>query len=130
MDRLQSVPAAWRWLATLAMVVVVVVLSITPGVQSDSDSAFVWLVVNTATPVQKAMHVAIYMTLAVLWYWSLERVRSRALRALLTISATVGLGAILEWHQTRVPGRFGTLMDIVLNAIGALAGVVLAALLL
>jgi VanZ family protein len=62
--------------------------------------------------------------------WTLASIESRLLRIALTIIATIGLGAILEWQQTRVPGRFGTVFDVALNAIGALIGLALALLLL
>ena len=62
--------------------------------------------------------------------WSLEAVESRTARIALTFVLTVGLGAILEWYQTLVPGRFGTIVDALLNAIGAIAGLLLASFLL
>ena len=76
------------------------------------------------------MHVAVYAALALLWMWTLESVESRIVRIALTLIATIGLGAVLEWHQTRVPGRFGTLFDVALNALGALLGLAMALLLL
>jgi len=87
---------------------------------------FSWLVVNTATPIQKAMHVAVYALLAVLWMWTLDSVESRAIRVAVTLAVCVGLGAVLEWHQTQVPGRFGTVADVVLNVIGAIVGLIAA----
>jgi len=127
---LLTVPPAWRWLLTLAFVALVIALSVAPGVARPGDSVFEWLVANTATPVQKAMHVAIYAMLAALWFWTLESVDSRILRFALALVVTVGLGALLEWRQTMVPGRFGTLMDVMLNACGAIAGLIMAGLLL
>ena len=76
------------------------------------------------------MHVATYAILAVLWMWTLESVESRIVRTALAIIATVGMGAVLEWHQTRVPGRFGTIFDVLLNTLGALVGLAIALLLL
>lgn len=122
MDWLLSVPLAHRWGITLVFVAIVVALSVTPGVARPGDGVFVWLVVNTPTPIQKIMHVAVYAALAMLWFWTLESVQSRSLRIVLTFFVTVGLGTALEWHQTRVPGRYGTLIDVVLNVVGALLG--------
>jgi len=130
MDWLLSVLAGVRWLVTLAFVGLIVVLSVTPGVEKTGDSMFVWLVVHTATPVQKALHVGIYAALAMLWMWTLEPIESRLLRIVVALIASVGLGALLEWHQTRVPGRFGTVLDVILNAAGAIAGLLLAMLIL
>ena len=130
MQKILSIAPAYRLTITLIFVGVVIALSIAPGIARPGDSMFNWLVVNTATPIQKAMHVAVYALLAVLWMWTLDSVESRAIRIVLTLIACVGLGAVLEWHQTRVPGRFGTVADVVLNVIGAIAGLIAALILL
>ena len=125
-----DIPLIYRCLLTLAFIAMIVALSIIPGRAEPSDSVFSWLVVNTAPPVQKAMHVAVYAALVVLWMWTLEAVGSRALRALLSVALAIGLGALLEWCQLYVAGRFGTLSDVLLNGVGALLGLVLAIVLL
>lgn len=130
MDWLLSVPAAYRWASTLVFVALIVALSISPGVERPGDNMFVWLVVHTPATLQKIMHVGVYAVLAVLWMWTLESVESRTLRLALSLAATVGLGALLEWHQTRVPGRYGTIMDVLLNVAGAVLGTLAALLLL
>jgi len=125
-----SLPALYRWMLTILFVGLVVILSVTPGRAQPGDSIFVWLVVNTPTPLQKFMHVAIYAALALLVMWSLEAVESRTARIALTFVLTVSLGAVLEWYQTLVPGRFGTIIDALLNAIGAVAGLLIGLLIL
>lgn len=125
-----SAPPALRWALTLGFAGIVVLLSVTPGIEKPDDSLFGWLVLHTATPVQKVLHVAVYAVLAILWMWTLDFVESRWLRCALTLMATVGLGAMLEWHQTRVPGRFGTIADVLLNLVGAVLGLLAALLLL
>jgi hypothetical protein len=126
LDWVLSVPALTRWGVTLVFAALVIALSITPGVARPGDNAFVWLIVSTPAPLQKLMHVVVYATLALLWMWTLASVESRAVRITLVILITVGLGAILEWHQTRVPGRFGTVFDVLLNIIGTLIGIIAA----
>ena len=130
MDWLLSVPTSARWIITLIFAAIVIALSISPGVEQPGDNLFVWVIVRTPTLIQKIMHVATYAALALSWMWTLASIESRLLRIALTIIATIGLGAILEWQQTRVPGRFGTVFDVALNAIGALIGLALALLLL
>ena len=125
-----DIPLLYRWLVTLAFIALIIALSIVPGRAEPGDSVFSWLVVNTAAPVQKTMHVAIYAALVVLWMWALEAVGSRALRALLGFILAIGLGALLEWCQLYVAGRFGTLSDVLLNGVGALLGLLLAIFLL
>ena len=125
-----DIPLLYRWLVTLAFISVIVTLSILPSRAEPGDSVFSWLVINTAPPIQKAMHVAMYAALVVLWMWTLEAVGSRALRALLSVILAIGLGALLEWRQLYVAGRFGTLTDVLLNSAGAVIGLVLAILFL
>ena len=52
--------------------------------------------------------------------------RYGALRIALALLLSVGLGVALEWYQTQVPGRFGTITDMLLNAVGAIVGIFLA----
>ena len=130
MLKILSIAPGYRLVITLVLVGFVIALSIAPGIERPGDSMFSWLVVTTATPVQKAMHVAVYAALALLWMWTLESVESRLARIALTLVATVGLGAILEWQQTRVPGRFGTVSDVLLNLVGAVLGLLAALFLL
>ena len=114
----------------MAFVALIVALSIAPGRAQPDDTVFSWLVVHTAAPVQKALHVAIYAALVLLWMWALEAIGSRALRALLSVTFAIGLGALLEWYQLSVPGRFGSFTDVLLNSAGAIAGLLLALILL
>ena len=123
-----SVPI--RWLIAIAFVGLVIVLSVTPGRGQTGDSVFVWLLVNTPTLIQKIMHIAVYALLAFLLTWALEDVSSRPVRLGLSLALTVSLGAALEWYQTQVPGRFGTLLDVLLNTGGALMGLLAALLIL
>ncbi len=115
-----------RWLITIAFAILVVILSVTPGRGQTDDSIFVWLVVNTPTLMQKLMHVAVYASLAFLLAWSLEDIGARPLRLAIALVLAIGLGAGLEWYQTSVPGRFGTVLDVLLNAGGALLGLLVA----
>lgn len=126
MDWLLSVPPLYRWVITLAFVGIVVGLSIAPGAERTGDSLFAWLVANTATPVQKAMHVGVYAMLAMLWVWTLQAVESLSTRYVLTFALSMILGIALEWYQTTVPGRYGTLTDVLLNILGIIAGLVAA----
>lgn len=125
-----AIPPAYRWLITLAFVAIVIVLSVTPDKSQTGDSMFIWLIANTPTLLQKFMHVFCYALLTGLWVWTLETIESRVLRLVLALLLAVSLGGILEWYQTKVPGRFGTIVDVLLNAAGAVIGLVLAFLIL
>jgi hypothetical protein len=125
-----TIPIYIRCFITLAFVALIIILSVTPGESETSDSIFVWLVAITPSLLQKFLHVSCYAVLTFLIVWSLELFGSMLLRSGLAFILAVGLGTALEWFQTMVPGRFGTLGDILLNGLGALAGLILAGLLL
>jgi glycopeptide antibiotics resistance protein len=93
MDALLSIPVAYRWIATLAFIGVIIALSVTPGVERPDI---------TSTPVRLAISFVLSLC----------------------------LGVALEWYQTTVPGRFGTITDVILNTIGTISGLILAVLLL
>ncbi len=130
MDALTSVPAGYRWALTLVLVALIVGLSVTPGVARPDDNLFSWLYAGTPPTVQKVLHIIMYGLLAFLWMWTLAGIEPARLRLGIALLLTLGLGVALEWHQTRVPGRFGTLVDALLNAVGALIGVVVAVLMI
>jgi len=130
MDILLSIPVAYRWATTIAFIVVIVGLSVTPGIERADSNLFSWLYANTSTPIQKAMHVAAYAVLAILWMWTLAGVESIYVRSALSLVLALSIGIALEWYQTTVPGRFGSISDVFLNAAGVLFGLIAAILLL
>jgi glycopeptide antibiotics resistance protein len=123
-----AMPLFGRLLITLGLVVLIIVLSVTPGRNEPGDTGFVWLIAVTPKLLQKIMHFAVYASLALLWSWSLDSVDPKWLRIAAAFVLAVGLGIALEWAQTMVPGRFGTLTDVLLNSAGALAGALAASL--
>ena len=130
MDALLSIPVAYRWAATLLFVGLIIGLSVTPGVERTDDNLFSWLFDNTAPPIQKVLHVVTYAMLAVLWMWTLAGIESRPQRMALSFALALLLGVALEWYQTNVPGRYGSIIDILLNTAGIVLGLVAAMLLL
>ena len=121
-----NVPIAARLALTMAVLLVIIAVSVVPGQARAGDSMFVWLVAATPTPLQKVLHLAAYAVLAMLWMWTLEHLSSQAVRIAIVLLLSVGTGALLEWYQTFVPGRFGTLIDVLLNASGTILGVIAA----
>ena len=74
---------------------------------------------------KKGGHLASYAVLAWLWLQAL-RPAVVSLRVLLTVFAIVTLYAVTdEVHQTFVAGRSGTPVDVLIDAAGALLGILL-----
>lgn len=123
-------PVVLRAVVTLVFMALLAAASVVPGRAQPGDSAFVWAIAKTPTLLQKTLHVLVYALLVLLWAWTLEAIESKWLRVVVAVMIAVSFGGVLEWYQTRVPGRFGTLFDVALNASGALLGVVAALLLM
>ena len=130
LDALLSIPVAYRWIITLAFVGVIIGLSVTPGVERPDDTLFSWLFAITSAPVQKVLHVVTYAILATLWMWTLAGIENLPRRIAISFVLAVLLGVALEWYQTTVPGRYGSIFDILLNTLGVVAGLVVAVFLL
>ena len=101
----------------------------TPDERESGDNVFRWLVANTLSALQNGLHVVFYGVLALLLVWALERTATGAVRMLIALLVAVTLGAGLEWYQLHVPGRFGSLGDILLNTLGAIVGLAVSLLL-
>ena len=125
-----TVPVTVRLIATLMLIAVIVALSVVPGRAQPGDSVFAWLVSMTPVPLQKLMHGVAYATLTLLWMWTLEKIVSVPTQIALGFTVPVTIGAALEWYQMSVPGRFGTLKDIMINALGSIVGLTAALFLL
>ncbi len=73
------------------------------------------------------MHVVLYGLLSVLWVWTVAVGQSSKtrlwVRALIVV---IAFGTALEVLQLFVPGRFASMLDALLNSIGALVGVIAA----
>ena len=119
-----ALPKPLLWLGSAALTVLIVALSIVPGVPKPGDSAFVWAVAKTPGALQNAMHVVVYAALVVSWYLTLAN-RRRGFKLLTAIAAAaIIFGAILEYVQLSVPGRFGSLFDAGLNTAGVVVGAI------
>lgn len=101
----------------------------------SSENTAVFLFVDPTTKpakitnffIRKSAHIAEYAILAYLWFRSLWTKPGRfipCVRWSMLLSILYAMSD--EWHQTFVPGREGTLIDVVLDATGvAMMGLVL-----
>lgn len=121
-----TVSVSLRWVLTLMLVLAITAVSVVPGHSRQSASTFVWLIEITPSTLQKSMHFFVYAGLAWLWVWTLESVSPGWLRFALAFFLCAAISVGLEWYQTLVPGRFGTMSDVLLNTAGVIAGLLLA----
>lgn len=93
-------------------------------VQNTADRR-VW---NLHYFIRKFAHFVLYCGLGFLMVFSIASIKYRSFVSYIIAWLAASLYGLLdEWHQTFVPGRGATLADIKLDAMSALAGVVIAA---
>ncbi|WP_405242418.1 VanZ family protein [Lentisalinibacter salinarum] len=129
-EQLATVSVWTRAALTLLLMLLLLVLSLIPGRAEPGDSVFVWAVAMTPTVLQKVMHLLLYGLLAFMWAWTLEALESVRIRLVVAALLAASFGVVMELAQTQVPGRFGTLVDALLNGTGAALGLIIAWLLL
>ena len=100
----------------------VFVLSSIPMDGGDDNIAFL---TGLDPGLQNFLHLPLYGLLAFLWMRFFAGTGSRPFfRALIfSLAVTIGYGCLDEIHQSFVPGRYGGLLDILLNSVGAAAGI-------
>lgn len=79
-----------------------------------------WLVFYTA---EFAANILLFVPFGVLFPIALGKVSTRVLR--LTVLAGLVLSIAIELAQLMIPGRVSSIMDLIANTLGALAGVLL-----
>ena len=119
-----------RLALTLCLLALVALFSLLPAGAGSASGAPGRLIDRVPVLFQKIMHVCLYAVLSLLLVWTLEGIAVVAWRYVIAFIAASGFGALMEWFQTKVPGRFGTLADVWLNAAGAAIGLLAASLLL
>jgi VanZ family protein len=89
------------------------------GAANDMLNPLAWISPN----VQNFLHLPVYGGLAALWFWALRHwITESGYKYLLALIISLGFGLLDEWHQTFVPGRYGSLTDAGFNVIGAVIG--------
>ena len=88
---------------------------------SPNDTA---LLTSLNPTLQNLLHIPLYGALAFLWNRSFQKSHfSNGKIVLMTLFLTISYGCLDELHQTFVPGRYGSLVDIFLDSLGAFFGI-------
>jgi len=95
-------------------------LSSIPGTVDPEEAAIYGIIAWTPPAVQNLLHVPLFGSLAWLWYRTLSCwFESRMVLLSWSFLLAAGYGAIDEYHQLQVPGRYASLTDMALNILGA-----------
>ena len=74
---------------------------------------------------KKSLHATAYGVLAWLWLRALADLGVRSAEAW-AVGLAIAYAVSDEWHQTLVPGRTGRVLDVLIDAAGALAALAIA----
>jgi VanZ family protein len=115
-----------QWPAVLFAAVVILIMagSLTPMAQIPEQEKTVWEKMRSV--IFNLMHVPMYgvLTLVSLHYFDYIRF-SRGAGAAVSVVIAMSVGVLVEVLQIYVPGRYGSLSDIGLNAAGIVGGLIL-----
>ena len=106
----------------IAVMIGLYVVSSIPGEPPD-DPTIIHVVFSWFSPtVHNILHIPAYALLAwTLYHCLLPYLRPKIILPLVMIIAGA-YGALLEWHQIEIPGRYASYTDVLLNFIGAMFG--------
>lgn len=103
-------------------------LSSIPGIPSPDDPAHYALFYWISPSLQNALHVPVYACLAWAWQWALGAWLSVPIsQTICACAIALAYGVFDEWHQSFVPGRYGSFTDVALDVAGIVFGLWLAA---
>ena len=109
-----------RWLAVVAWMAVIFALSSVSGLRVSQDA-------EVDRPIRTLAHVAAFGLLGGLVLYALcANARPTIARAVLAMAITTLYAAGDELHQSLVPDRSGRAQDVAIDALGALAGLTVA----
>jgi len=121
-------PSRKRVALPLLIMAVIYGISSLPGVPLADQPRLYGLFYWAPPTVQNALHVPAYAVLAFAWRWALSTwsstPRTKTIGAWLITSV---YGVLDEWHQSYVPGRYASLMDVSLDVLGTAVGISLGA---
>ena len=107
-------------ISPIVPLVYMVLILIGASVPADGDTEPHLLEFLLLPPtLQNLLHIPVYGLLAFLWRWCLNAYMEARRATILAFLITVLFGVFQEWVQSMVPGRFGSVTDVVFNTIGA-----------
>ena len=103
-------------------------LSSIPGTRLPNSPELYGLFYWMPPALQNILHVPAFAALAWAWHWALSGwVRSKTAVTLFAIGLSVICGILDEWHQSFVPGRYASVVDVIFDIAGVGLGIWLAA---
>ena len=107
------------------LMAVLLALSILPGDPAATESGFTWLAASIPSSLQNGLHAVAWAVLASALWCSFAATSSAGRRFGLAFATSVAFGCFTELLQAGIPGRYGTLTDLLLDVVGVTVGLAL-----
>ncbi|WP_372738482.1 VanZ family protein [Neptunomonas sp.] len=109
-----------KLITPIAYMGLIFILSSVPGDKTTPDTlleqSLIWITPN----VQNLLHIPLFFGLALTWTYALKKhMKSNYLNLFTAFFLSILYGIFDELHQTQVPGRYGSISDLILNVLGA-----------
>jgi VanZ family protein len=105
-----------RYLLPVCYMTALFCVSSIPGDVMEEAPVFRWVTPDW----QNMLHIPAYAGLAFSWWWALEtRLATVRPRLIAAFTLTMMYALVDESWQLYIPGRYGSLTDLALNALGA-----------
>ncbi len=105
-------------------VLLMILIFILSAIPMDTDADNLKFLMALDPKFQNLLHLPLFGLLSYLWIRPLTILGiSNIPKIVLTVFITIIFGCFDEFHQTFVPGRYGSLMDILLNLAGVMMGI-------
>jgi len=101
----------------ITLMILIFILSSIPG---EIESNTLKFLMDLDPTLQNLLHIPLFCLLAYLWFIPLSMLQiSKLTVTIIGTLITIFYGCFDEFHQTFVPGRYGSLTDILLDCTGA-----------
>ena len=115
-------PKPYKLLALITYGTCIYLLSSIPGEPTNnSNPSFLLSLIPSS--LQNLLHIPLYAGLTSCLLWVLAPIGQKKPIYIIVFSACLAFAVSDEAHQIYVPGRFGSLSDVVLDAVGIILGI-------
>ena len=102
-----------------------ILIYISSSIPMDANQDNIKILTALTPTFQNILHIPLYGVLAYLWLNSFNKHGTViAKNIFITLLITILYSILDEFHQTFVPGRYGSILDILFNIIGITCGTV------
>ena len=97
---------------------------ISSSIPMDKNTDVPEFIISLDPTLQNLLHIPVFGLLAFLWLKSFTKHSILiSTKVIITLVVTILFGCLDEFHQTFVLGRYGSLIDILLNLVGIFMGI-------